>query len=234
MTWKFGRGRPPSEPRLNTDDTDRYSLMEAENRVQWVYSAQDNRQLAERYDQWATEYDSDIDRDFGWLGPERAAEVFAKYVPKNARVLDAGAGTGLVGQALSGMGFRDIVAMDLSMGMLDEARTKNVYRSFHQMALGEKLDFDTNAFDAVISVGVFTLGHAPSSGFDELARITKPGGHIVFSLRTDVYQDGGFKEKQAAMESAGTWKLAQVTDPFQPLPKGEPEVLHQIWAYQVT
>ena len=92
----------------------------------------------------------------------------------------------------------------------------------------------TGAFDAVISVGVFTLGHAPASAFDELARITKPGGHIIFSLRTDMYEEGGFKEKQAAMESAGAWKLAQVTDPFQPLPKGEPEVLHQIWVYQVS
>ena len=208
--------------------------MEADNRVQWVYSAANNQELEERYDQWASEYERDLDKDFAWNAPQTAARLFGELVPDSAKVLDAGAGTGLVGQALSSLGFRDIVAMDLSLGMLDEARTKNVYRSFHQMALGEKLDFDTNAFDAVISVGVFTLGHAPSSGFDELARITKPRGHIVFSLRTDMYQDGGFKEKQEAMESAGTWKLAQVTDPFQPLPKGEPEVIHQIWAYQVT
>ena len=87
------------------------------------------------------------------------------------------------------------------------------------------IDYDDN--------GVFTLGHAPSSSFDELIRITQPGGHIAFSLRTDVYQDGGFKEKQDALESAGAWKLAKVTEPFQPLPKGEPEVFHQIWAYQV-
>ena len=124
--------------------------------------------------------------------------------------------------------------MDLSLGMLEEAKTKNVYLSFQHMTLGEKLDFDTDAFDAVISVGVFTLGHAPASAFDELARITKPGGYIAFSLRTDVYEEGGFKEKQVAMESAGVWKLAQVTDPFQPLPKGEPEVFHQVWVYQVV
>lgn len=206
----------------------------SEDRVQWVYASQNNAELAERYDQWASEYDKNLEEDFAWNAPQTAARLFAELVPSTARVLDAGAGTGLVGQALAGLGFRDIVAMDLSQGMLDEARTKNVYGSFHQMALGETLDFATDAFDAAISVGVFTLGHAPASSFDELARITKPGGHIAFSLRTDVYQDGGFKEKQAAMESAGAWKLSQVTDPFQPLPKGEPEVLHQIWVYQVS
>ena len=202
--------------------------MEEQNRVQWVYASRNNAELAERYDQWASE------EEFAWNAPQTAARLFAELVPHSASILDAGAGTGLVGQALASLGFRDIVAMDLSLGMLDEARNKNVYRGFHQMVLGEKLDFETDAFDAVISVGVFTLGHAPASAFDELARITKPGGHIVFSLRTDVYSEGGFKEKQAALESSGTWKLSQVTDPFQPLPKGEPEVLHQVWVYQVS
>ena len=87
---------------------------------------------------------------------------------------------------------------------------------------------------AVISVGVFTLGHAPPGSFDELVRITKAGGFIVFSLRTDVYKENGFEEQQTALETAGKWKLVEVTDPFQPLPKGEPEVYHQIWVYQVS
>lgn len=207
--------------------------MEKRNRVQWVYSAGNYQELSDRYDQWASEYDKDLAEEFAWNAPQTAARVFAELVPNIAKVLDAGAGTGLVGQALSSLGFRDIVAMDLSPGMLEEARAKNVYVGFHQMILGEKLDFDTDAFDAIISVGVFTLGHAPASAFDELARITKPGGHIVFSLRTDVYQEGGFKEKQAAMESSGRWELAEVTEKYQPLPKGEPDVWHQIWAYRV-
>ena len=69
--------------------------------------------------------------------------------------------------------------------------------------------------------------------FDELVRITKPGGTIVFSLRVDIYETGGFKESQSGLESSGKWKLAEVTEEFQPLPKGEPEVWHQIWAYRV-
>ena len=73
----------------------------------------------------------------------------------------------------------------------------------------------------------------PVSAFDELVRVTKPGGYIVFSLRTDMVEDG-FKEYFAGLEAAGKWKLAEATDPFQPLPKGEPEVFHQIWAYQVA
>ena len=208
--------------------------MESQNRVQWVYSSRDNQELAERYDQWAKEYDKDLEQDFEWLGPQRAAEVFAKHVPKGARILDAGAGTGLVGQVLSQLGYRNLVAVDLSLGMLDEARKKGIYQEYHKMMLGEQLDFPDHSFDAVISVGVFTVGHAPASSFDELVRVTKPGGHIVFSLRPDVYETAGFKEKQDALESEGKWKLAEASEKFQPLPKGEPEVLHQVWVYQVN
>ena len=208
--------------------------MEQQNRVQWVYSARDNQELSDRYDQWAKDYDSDLDQDFGWLGPQRAAEVFARYVSTSAHILDAGAGTGLVGEALAGLGYRDLAAMDLSPGMLEEARKKNVYGAFHQMVMGEPLDFPSDSFDAVVSVGVLTVGHAPASSLDELVRVTRPGGHVVFTLRPDVYEENGFREKQDALVHVGKWRLAEVSERFQPLPKGEPEVYHEVWAYQVS
>ena len=208
--------------------------MDQKDRVKWIYSSQDNKELAERYDVWAKDYDSDLEDAFGWQGPQRAVDFFSRYVPKEARILDAGAGTGLVGLLLARLGYKDLVAMDLSQGMLEEARKKDVYLEFHQMAMGEPLDYATDSFDAVISVGVLTVGHAPASSLDELIRITKPGGHIVFSLRPDVYRDSGFKEKQDALESEGKWKLVEASEEFQPLPKGEPDVYHQVWVYQVT
>jgi SAM-dependent methyltransferase len=208
--------------------------MEKQNRVQWVYSSQDNRELAERYDQWAKDYDADLDQDFGWIAPQRVVDFFSKHVPRDARVLDAGAGTGLAGEILRNLGYREIVAMDLSEGMLDEARKKGAYQEFHQMVMGETLDFPSDSFGAVITVGVLTVGHAPASSLDELVRVTRPGGHIAFSLRPDVYENDGFKEKQTELESTGKWKLVEVSEQFQALPVGEPDVFHQVWVYQVT
>ena len=207
-------------------------MQETEKRIQWVYGSTNNQELEERYDQWAADYDQDLEEHFMWLSPRAAVSVFTKLVPNPAKVLDAGAGTGLVGELLADLGYRDLVAIDLSQGMLDEARSKNVYSELHQMVLGERLDFDSGLFDGVVSVGVFTLGHAPASSFDELIRVTKPGGYVIFSLRTDVYEEGGFEAKQQELEAQGKWTLVEVTEPFQPLPKGEPEVFHQIWAYQ--
>ena len=209
------------------------TMEESHRRVQWVYESNSNQELEERYDQWATEYDQDLDEVFAWNAPQNGANVLARLVARDAVVLDAGAGTGLVGKCLADAGFTNMAAMDLSQGMLDEARAKNVYSSFHQMTLGETLAFETGQFDAVISVGVFTLGHAPIHSFDELVRVTKPGGYIVFSLRTDMVAEG-YQAYFDQLESAGKWKLAEATEPFQPLPKGEPEVFHQVWAFQVS
>ena len=56
----------------------------------------------------------------------------------------------------------------------------------------------------------------------------------MFSLRVDTYESDGFREQQSGMEEAGVWQRAEMTDEFQPLPKGEPEVWHRIWVYRVN
>ena len=204
-----------------------------QNRVQWVYSSKNNSELTQRYDEWAKDYDRDLSEFFGWIAPKTASAYLAKYVHPTSIVLDAGAGTGLVGLALAEHGFQNLTAMDLSAGMLKEARDKNVYKKLDQMVLGEPLSYETDSFDAVISVGVMTLGHAGPESFEELLRITKPQGHIVFTIRTDVYLKNGFKEKQEEMESKKLWEVVDVSEEFHPLPTGEPEVLHQVWVYRV-
>ncbi len=204
------------------------------NLVQWIYASRNYQELEERYDQWAKSYDEDLDKDFGWLGPSLALEACKQYVPADSRILDAGAGTGLVGKFLSEAGYRDLTAIDMSPGMLEEARAKGVYRQMRRMVLGETLDFPDDTFDAVVSIGVLTQGHAPASSLDELVRVTKPGGHVMFTLRPDLYETAGFREMREELESAGRWKLVKMGKPLQALPKGEPELLHQLWVFQST
>ena len=204
------------------------------NRIKRIHSSRNNQELEERYNQWAKDYDTDLKQEFEWQGPQRTAEIFVKHVPKGARILDAGAGTGLVGRVLFALDYRNLIAMDLSRGMLKEARKTKVYSKLHQMVMGESLNFPTDSFDAVVSVGVLTLGHAPASSFDELIRVTCPGGYIIFTLLPEVYENNGFKEKQSALESDGQWKLIEVSEPYQALPMGEPDKYHRVWVYQIT
>jgi SAM-dependent methyltransferase len=207
--------------------------MQRRKRVKWITSSKDNAELKARYDRWAATYDDDLHEAFGWIGPQRAADVLCRLVSSSSRVLDAGAGTGLVGQELAARGYTDLVAADISDEMLEQARAKDVYSEFYRVVLGEPLVFETDSFDAVISVGVLTLGHAPASSLDELVRITAAGGHIVFTLRPELHTAGGFRQKQRAIEQQGRWVLAEVSEPFYPMPAGEPDVTHQVWAYRV-
>lgn len=207
--------------------------MDSENKVQWVYASKNEAELTERYDKWAASYDEDLERDFAYRGPQIAADYFKKYVPKEAHILDAGAGTGIVGEILAREGYANVEAMDMSPGMLEQAKAKNVYQALHRRVMGQPLGFETGAYDAVICVGTLTVGHAPASSLDELVRVTRPGGCIVFTLRPDVYEKDGFKEKQTVLEQAGKWELAEVCEPVLCMPKGEPDVYHQVWVYRV-
>lgn len=210
--------------------------MASANRAEWldkVYNAKNYEELAEGYDLWAEEYDNDL-MSFGYKMPAIMTGYAGRHLePDAGPILDAGVGTGIAGELLNVLGYSDLVGIDLSQGMLDVAAKKEIYDSLHQMILGEPLGFEDDQFAATVSIGTFTKGHAPASGFDELIRVTKPGGKILFGVRADLYAEGGFKEKQEGLEEAGRWQLVEMTDPFQTLPLGEPEVFNQIFVYTV-
>ena len=202
-------------------------------RIQRVYGSNDYDELTQEYNQWATDYDADLET-LGFIGPRTAAETLAKYISDpEAKLLDAGAGTGMVGQELARVGFKRITAVDLSPGMLMVANEKMVYEELVVGELGKPLSFESDSFDSTTCVGTLTINHAPPESLDELVRVTKPGGYVVFTMRTDHYIDGGFEAKQSALEEAGKWELAERTPPFQPMPNGEPDIWYEVWAYRV-
>ncbi len=208
--------------------------MTEQNRVQWVYMAGSTEELARRYDEWAKDYDSDLERDFAWNGHIRGVEAFVRYVGKGARVIDVGCGTGLVAVELAKRGFQQIDGFDLSEGMLGEALKLQLYGDLRQAVLGEPLDYPTRAYDAAIAAGVFGPGHAPASGWDEVARIVKPDGYFVLTLRPDSFEPNGFKAKEEELASSGKWELVEATESEQLLASGEPDILHQVRVYRIT
>ena len=69
---------------------------ERSKRLQSVYSARDNRELASTYDEWADDYEDDM-LSLGYVVPAVAAGFVGRHVPLGGTVLDAGAGTGMFG-----------------------------------------------------------------------------------------------------------------------------------------
>ena len=114
-----------------------------------------------------------------YVAPTIAVNEFQSHLQgKQIVILDAGCGTGLVGALLSEKGYRIIDGLDYSPQMLEKANEKQVYRDLAQADLTASLDISDNQYDAVISVGTFTCAHVGPVAFNELLRITKPGGYI--------------------------------------------------------
>jgi len=209
----------------DTNSTERHSW-------EWIGEGQSKEDIEKRYDGWAESYDRDMVEHRRYRLPAFVGDLFIKYVKNHeVRILDAGAGTGLSGEYLSRNGYHNIYGIDISEEMLDEARRKEVYHRLDRMVLGETLDFPDNYFDAVLSVGA--IGTAPAESFDELIRVTKSSGFIVFSLTTDYYDLPRFRRKILPLEETGKWKLVEKTDPIVGLPGESPDIYQYGFVYQV-
>lgn len=155
-----------------------------------VYAARDTAQVAAAYDAWAETYEAEM-RAAGYRHPSIGLALLARHLPRGAGpVLDAGAGTGLIGEWLAILGYPQVEALDLSAGMLAVAARKRVYARLTQAALGGPLPYADGAFAAIVSTGVFTTGHVGAEALPELFRICRPGGVIVLTVKLTLWQGG--------------------------------------------
>ncbi len=130
-----------------------------------AYHAKSSQETADVYDDWADEYEQHM-KNVGYTHPAMVASMVARHVaPTKERVLDAGAGTGVLGEILIALGYPNIVGLDASEGMLKIADLKNNYLELTHQFLGQPLTFEDDAFALVVSSGVFTQGHAPWKGW---------------------------------------------------------------------
>jgi ubiquinone/menaquinone biosynthesis C-methylase UbiE len=96
------------------------------------------------------------------------------------RVLDLGTGTGKAAIVVAErFPESEVVGADLAPEMLAQARASTPShlspRIRFELADGSKLPFDDGSFDLVVLANMIPF-------FDELARVTAPGGSVVFSF----------------------------------------------------
>jgi len=183
-----------------------------------VYNATDHEALMRAYRDWADSYDSDLLKRFGYVAHITTAKALHEALQgaTQARVLDAGCGTGLVGDELTKLGYRHIDALDYSPDMLAQAERKQIYGTLTQADMKQRLPTDDDAYDAVVCTGTFTYGHVTGDAFNELVRITRSGGMIVFTIREGAYEEYGYRRRMLELETADAWELVSFYDtPYQ-------------------
>ena len=112
------------------------------------------------------------------LRPEHldALRLALEGLPAPARVLDVGTGTGVAAHALAAWfpAAADVVGVDLAPGMVAQAAAKGGRARF-EVADASALPFAGGSFDLVVLVNAIPF-------FDELARVTAPGGAVAVSF----------------------------------------------------
>jgi len=79
------------------------------------------------YDQYADSFEQNLTDDLAYRAPDLIASALAAIgVAKGLDILDAGCGTGLMGQAVHGLA-RSLVGVDLSARMIERAAKRNIY-----------------------------------------------------------------------------------------------------------
>ncbi|MDF5729293.1 MAG: methyltransferase domain-containing protein, partial [Rhizonema sp. PD38] len=167
-----------------------YLCEKVSDRLSWVYENSEKHSLEQKYDAWASVYDTELDQPYR-CSPVQSASALAKVLlNKNAIILDAGAGTGMVGEALAELDYTNIVGVDQSQDMLEVARKKQVYTALYQANLEKTLAFASEeTFDAILAVGVFTFGHAHPRALRSLSSLLKTDGYFILTVRVDYYND---------------------------------------------
>lgn len=201
--------------------------------LELVYRARNSDELTAAYGKWASEYDRET-LSSSYCLPFFALSWVARHVPRGAGpLLDAGCGTGLSGPCLKALGYAPLEGLDFSEEMLKLAASRDAYDVLKRATLGEVLPWSDGHFAACLSTGVFTEGHAPASGLNELCRITRKGGHAIFIVRDIVFESGGFAAVMSLLQENGLWRQVEESVPFRAFVIDEPDVLVKAYVFEV-
>jgi len=133
--------------------------------------------MPKTYDQFAPQYDEVMRPLERWFLTRLRTQTFS-LLPRNARVLELGAGTGrnfvFYPDETSG------VASEPSREMLKIARNRKRPAAVTLVqSKGEELPFKSAVFDAAFATLVFCSVSSPAKTFAELRRVVRPGGTIL-------------------------------------------------------
>nr|XP_027196718.1 methyltransferase-like protein 27 [Dermatophagoides pteronyssinus] len=154
------------------------------------------------YSIWASNYEKDI-KEMDYNGGHIAAKYFLQMnFNKNDKILDIGAGTGIIGEILNKNGYHNLDALDNNDEMLKILKEKNCYQNIIKSIVtpDQKLPINDQQYDVIIMAGIFCPGHIDYRSLEQIIRITKSGGFICWSMgnpkiyadRDQLYSDDNF------------------------------------------
>ena len=126
------------------------------------------------YDEFAGWYERERGHGYHDFLDEVESTIVGRYA-RGGRILEAGCGTGLILKQVAPLA-RRAVGLDLSTGMLQKARARGldvVHGSVTDLPFGD------GEFDLAYSFKVLAHVERIERAMAELARVVRPGGHVI-------------------------------------------------------
>lgn len=130
-----------------------------------------------------------------YRAPALVAEAIARCLGPAAadrEVLDAGCGTGLCGPLLKPFS-RRLTGVDLSSGMLEKARGRELYDALHQAELTAFMAERRGAFDVIVSADTLVYFGELGEALVATAHALKPGGWLCFTVEALGDDETGYR-----------------------------------------
>ncbi len=163
------------------------------------------------YRDWAANYDQGFATEMQYLLPAHVAAAFMGARPTGP-VLDVGAGTGLLAEALRGMGFVPrIDAADFSAEMLARGAEKRLYTGLYQADITRPLTLPQR-YAGIVSSGTFTAGHVGPDALPQLLAIALPQAQFALSINRRVWTAAGFDRALDGLATAGRITALQLIE----------------------
>lgn len=138
--------------------------------------------------------------------------------PAKLRVLDLGAGNGMVAEALVERGVGEVVGVDIvpEAGLAVERDRPGLYAEYYVCDLLEpprriRRALEDTRFDALSSVAALGFGDVPPAVFRQAFDLVDDGGWIAFTIKEDFLSDSdgsGFSRLVRDMVDAGELELS--------------------------
>lgn len=156
-------------------------------------STQPNEMTRALFDDYSKRFDKHLVGALKYRVPKRVAEMLRERHPDlRIDVLDLGCGTGLTGVYLGGVK-GSLVGVDLSAGMIEQARRHAIYTRFvHDDLRAELQRSAADSYDCVIANDVFIYVGDIAEIVADCFRVLRRGGQLIFSCETAADDGRGF------------------------------------------
>jgi len=141
--------------------------------------------VSELFDQYAERFEGALLGQLEYRAPQQlreAVELARPFTTTGEKILDLGCGTGLGGEAFLSRA-ASLYGVDLSAGMIAEARRKGIYTELREGEIVASLQEHKNAFDLIIAADVLVYLGDLRPLFENVCEALSSEGLFAFTVQ---------------------------------------------------